>query len=1412
MHNAPGAQPHFPFRPHGRKVFPMKSRLFLQFHSTRSTRTAPLDGSPRVGAPWAIAQGAGVSSRGLSAARRFELARVPSVRRDQRRGGQALLLAVLIMLLAALLSAGFLAVLSGNLNQTARISDKSRAIEASRAGVQFANEQLSNTINGDQWRPVDANPAPSPGAISYNAYYSQLDQVQGWANQLAQPTNPNAPNYQQDLKNYRNSVYAKFPDPTQPIGNAPKFLVKVEDLPANPNDIFYSTHPYDAEHVGEIRITSIGLSDDDPNVFHKTVAYKIGRDKTPWANALRSVSNWNFGGGGLSGARSGVPFAKVTAATGPGDSVDVPVDTKDAPLFSNADAPFNVVIVRKDPNNPTAGLTRGAVVTKVTAPAPGTTTATLTLAGLTVPLAADDIIQKAAAIGTAPTIDLLNTGTTTPPVLPVQDQPSGVLANGSLWLQGQIQLTTLQKYYGKIQSSGAVAISDAQKTVTPSGDVTQSGSLVPSFISSFPGSFDTNAASTGIAKTDLVNDAWNKLNVAQPLGLDYSSGNTRAVDPFKPVAIDSKNNLARYRTLTRNADADSNGYKAGVYIDNADDVEKVGTGNNAAMTQSQLMEMLVSAPTAGTPAVYTRNGTASLPAATGVSLEERHLRGWVGPEEFLPRGALVEITNDSYPNLGITGPSLRVTLDARSDDNFNGPAPSKTWRTANGAADPGVYTRVFPWPADGVIFAEGNLRIRGDVGTNAAPRSLTVVSLNNIYIEGSLSIDNSLAANGAPNPERKKVLLLAKKNVIVNPTRALVARTDVATTAKNTQTVNFTGTPAAPATTNLNVANVYAFNIGDYATVAGQPDINSPGVVKTIRGLVTSRIYNSATDQQLSIKTTDTGIVTANSNAVVRSPLETREIATGATTPDFYSLVDTENAFNRRIVSPLASPNSLGRFVFDHVGDLKQTASVPNPLPGGALTPGQTVGLNIKADDFTPAVIPRPGGFTAELTNKQQLLTGTQNIDPAAVNVLVANKILRTYNNFTPGNQKDFTNIIPTPVPPAPDKTLTQFAAEISGVQESTAVPPPTGYRYVATLTDPGLGVLPYYSLAGVGLRYAPGTDYVPNSNQRQSFNVTPNTPDGYTIPMATSVEFDLNSALSNITPLSSSLAVKYFGFVPTYAANEDALTVDSTFYQLQKDIAKSTLDSRFVDLPPFPTTGTAPTYGYSTVLKRSNAFSDASLSTLLPDYRVRALKMENINLSTLSIQPAALAPLTINAFVYAQEGSWLVIPGDYFRSNPAVRATVDVNGNLKGSYIDYNGDNQPTPNSGEYLTDSSGREYADLNRNGALNNGERLAALRFTRYNYFQIKFVGAILENQTAVVSDVKDTAGTTTLATGAVAQWMDKWATYTDGSVTGATSGNPANFKFMSYTYDPSLANGGAGADDLKVPVSTDLLYEQ
>ena len=1368
----------------------MKSRKFLP--------NIPTETSGPIAKGFLLARSPQGDVAAGAAVRRYELQHNQSPRfarrRQERRKGQALLLAVLIMLLAALLSAGFLAVVSGNLNQSARIADKTRAIEASRAGIAYANAQLSGSSQGDLWRPIDVSPAPDPSNTSsgYDFYYSQLDKVQGWAAKVPPKTTdtfPNATynvnNYDEAVAVYRGITYGKFPDPNQPIGDAPKFLVKVREVPANPVD-----PEYEADHVGEIKIISIGLSDDDPNVFHRAVAYKNGRRKSPWAQAFRSVSNWDF-------KNKTVPQATLSdPSTSAGTrnlqvTVDAQTQQGDFP-----EAPFNVLVVHKDAATPTNSRTTVGVVTSVdkTVPAKPVYTISGTIPFNSTPglFVAGDTMQIAASLGTANYVDLLNTGATPPPgfgiappagisTFPVQDQPNGLLINGSSWLQGQIKTINLQQLGTKIQSSGAIFPTNPI-SVPATGDVATAGILAPSSDVGFPGSF---ATTSGVDKTELVKDNWDKLDSPKPLGLDYSGDTKRIVKPFVPVDISSPTNLARYRALTRSSLTDSNGYQAGVYIDNRDDVENIydmATMKYKPMTQKQLVNMLVSPATATAPADYARNGTAAT-AATNVSLEQRHLRGWVGPDEFLPRGALVEITTDSYPALGISSPSLRVTLDSRSDINPAGPDPNKTWRKTDGTQDFGVYTKVMPWPANGTIFSEGNLRIRGEIPTaTLTPRSLTIVSQGNIYIEGSLSANNS------------KLLLLAKKNVIVNPTRAVVARADVTTRAKNVNPI--TVAPATPF--SLQVASGYAFNVGDYVTVEGQESAND-ATAKTIRGLVTANFNN-----QLTIKSPDTGFIKAIDpptilvGGIVRAPLEKRQEAAATPNSATYSVVDTENSINRRIMVPTIANEML----FDHVGDLKKI---------GTAATDPTSGLKIKAVNQS-AAFPLPAtGFTAELTNKQQLVLMTENRLPGAKNIVTSDKMVRIYNNFTTGSKDVFTT------PPA-TKTINQFAAEIAAFAGRNNAPMPAdeGYKYAATVEEtapvglqPSIGGLPYNALAGVGLTYnVEATPFVTTDNGRQPFTTQAggSSPDtapevSYTIPLATSVEFDLNSTIKNLSG-AVGISSTYFGFSPDLTLTDDALTVDRYFYQLKTDARKSTLDQRDIVLP------SAATKINSLVFRRSDALATPLTSALYPDYRVRGLKLENINGSTRRIQPVATA-MRINAFVYAQEGSWFVIPGDYFRTDPAVRGTLDASGNLDGSYIDYN--NNKKPDAGEYITDTNGRKVADLNRNGVNDffAGEREAALRFVRQNQCPIQFTGAILENQTAIVNDVLDVAGTATLETGAVAQWMDKWATYNDSNGSLA-QGNIDNFKFLTYTYDPALR---LGTDPfLRVPVTDDLLYQQ
>ena len=1364
----------------------------------------------------------------ISAARRFELRYNASPRfarrRQERRQGQALLLAVLIMLLAALLSAGFLAVLSGNLNQTARIADKTRAIEASRTGVAYANAQLSTSSQGDLWRPIDVSPALTPNDPGYNFYYSQLDKVQGWANTMTPPNNPTLATFERDKYFFRNDVYGKFPAPNQALGDAPKFLLKVEDLPVDPDADFYNPtlnpgHPYDAQHAGEIKITSIGLSDDDPNVFHKTIAYKTGRRKSPWASALRSISNWDFKARNNQG---GVPFSAVAdQVLNPTPMANLPVPITDTTAFSNDDVPFNVVIVKKA--GPTNSLVRGAVVTQVTPPAnsapPGTRTI-LTLARVDGPIGTDEFIQKAAAIGTGSSIDLLNVGTLptgAPATLldfPLQNQPNGILANGSVWLQNQIQLSNLRKYGTKLFASGSFAIDNAvtatQKATVleNSGDIgptntldPNSNRIVPSSQPTFPGDIVLTAAasSNGVDKTDLIRDGWNNIRT-QTLGLDYSL--SRDVEPFKPAKIDSAENLARYRALTRNSGVDSNGNRLGVYIDNRDDVEKVGT---APMTQRQFMEMLTSD---GTTSAFDRNGTAG-----GASLEEKHLRGWVGPDEFLARGALVELLQ-----LNNGTPYIRVTYDNRSDATPGGLDQTKAIRGADGNPQAGVYTQEYSWPKNGTLLAEGNIRIRGSVklpvpptdGSADAFPSLTVVSLGNIYIEGSVSVDNSIVVvggNTVPAPNRKKLMLLAKKNVVVNPTRLVLGHVDAQTISMGAVNI----APGVNSDLQVNVSDGSDFRPGDKINIG------------TNMAFVTA--VNSRTQIEIKISNPLPTVVVIPANSPVRLA-QWKDDYTQATP---YFKADKDNSVVRRVLlqnAATAYPNL--RLSLDHVAQRKEVFKVETEAFG--------------VDPDTGAAYTKPDGLKVGVTNKRVAVGAMFDIRNPIIRS-ADKRINAAYNKFTAGidtfpnaTAYPFTDTtinggatLPNGEVQARTFSLANLEAEVNalpGRQDDTLK---KGWKYKATnsATPPEV---PFFYLAAIGLRDEAS---LPDVTTADGVDIGTKA---FNIPLATSVRLQRNAIIQSLTApynaddgmggsVLKNYTVPYLGFNPLYGvvanpgdpnAIEDVLSSDQSFYQTDANILRSVLDSRSPSAP-FATS--------DELILRQNTDLLTATDTL-PEYRVRALKLENTNFGTPQ-DPAVVAPaplvkpvdLQIDAFVYAQEGSWFVIPGDYFRPKNPVRSNVDGT----ASYIDFN--NNGVPDAGEYVNGTNNGnntasfdagDFADLNRNGIADPGEAEAALRLVRYNY-KVNFFGAIVENQTAVVADVKLANAQRTdppIVAGAVQDWTNKWAAY-DSTLPFFDVRNPNikdKFRFISYAFDPSVAVGSPGANELRVPVTDDLIYEQ
>ncbi len=168
-------------------------------------------------------------------------------RYQQNQSGQVLLLAVVLMLMIALVGAGFIAVLSANLAHSSRQEDQVAVEKAAMEGINFANAQLQNHPLGADWRPGDsASPTLSL------ADYDDVELARDWTLQFA-----GAPPRVQP-----NQSFYKFK--TQDPNANTYFLLNVQAgafNPANPLSRY-------------LKITSIGRTVNDPGIFKVLTAYK----------------------------------------------------------------------------------------------------------------------------------------------------------------------------------------------------------------------------------------------------------------------------------------------------------------------------------------------------------------------------------------------------------------------------------------------------------------------------------------------------------------------------------------------------------------------------------------------------------------------------------------------------------------------------------------------------------------------------------------------------------------------------------------------------------------------------------------------------------------------------------------------------------------------------------------------------------------------------------------------------------------------------------------------------------------------------------------------------------------------------------------------------------------------------------
>ena len=480
---------------------------------------------------------------------------------------------------------------------------------------------------------------------------------------------------------------------------------------------------------------------------------------------------------------------------------------------------------------------------------------------------------------------------------------------------------------------------------------------------------------------------------------------------------------------------------------------------------------------------------------------------------------------------------------------------------------PGVYSGPLAVPANGIICASGNLRVRG----NWTGRPLTIVSGHNIYIEGAL-----FGAEG-------KIALLAKDNVTLNPTQFV--QRPVGLTDRN---LAQTPAPVASQTgsqVTLAPGNVGRFKVGDKVAPTNS---NSWGQITGISGdtlSVAPPLQFAATAPSGGFKLrqmTDPTIVTVDA---------TGKVVSGASAVSYaYALGKNSDSFYRGFLSDGAALNVGVRGAAERIEAVitAQTGTANNELHIKTDHNGNGV-VDTNASQSNPAMRemwmwgtasgktnPNEGFFTYNLHAGASNMTGDGS---ATLSQLQAQLLTTRYKSITPAWSLTLpaSSVMPNPYGAVPMRRLGQF--------DQTGA--------------------------------ATGTQFK--------------------VPLTTSVGLFWNSASSSIPDVTYG---SFWGPVASEAdqnRTESVATVKSAYYgqspQWQNLIAR-----------PNPTQNPVAEFSLQRDFK-------GDPDGLLPRYYFGGLHLEGGD-GTTNIAPVYTP--RIQATIYAQSGSWFVIPMPAQATDPA--------------------------------------------------------------------------------------------------------------------------------------------------------------
>ena len=644
-----------------------------------------------------------------------KLTRTRPLLRVRRRGeaGQSAIIAVIVLFLLLFLGAIFIALISNNLKNTQRAATTSASGRYGEAGINYLDQQLTNSPEGADWRPTPDNEA---------ATLSGQDPDYFWLKPIT--FNPATGQYEGGF------TRVNFGGPTPGQSNlGGRALVRVTYRP-DPNP-----QPATGGTAGKainkyIKIESIGRSGQvDAN------------DPT------------TFGNSDSVGQRVELVAFK---AIGVNEYVRQAYNKDNKPATATFGAPFPV-------------LDRGQ------------------------PRDIETIIEGPVHFNT----NLAFYGVNRFRLVPER--------NDAIEVAGTITLNGV--------NPAATTLTNTDPTrvfvnTTPAAQDT--GNLFPSASANFTTTFPHDPAN-GAATGGLVRDNPRGNETQNLAQTDTANRNLRTVPRTTPPLIDAQtgpNGATRYRTLTRDSaplnpayaaanPVDANiqgsagalGWGQGLYINNPANVQ------NPSETLLGGLSPRTNWLNPGT--IYWNKGDFEyVPPAVTIVLTPRSIIMQRASDDTAggQRGSYFRQPNNAgvfragqrlaaarvirYTAVGNQPPTAGVPTGTLTFEGYPADPP--------GALDPGetATTHASSYKGDFVIYAEGNIRIRGVVGgldpeTGAYfKRHLTVVSGNGtIYVDGNLLRDNiSPADNSAGASDvrgQSSIALLAKKYVAVNTTQFL---------------------------------------------------------------------------------------------------------------------------------------------------------------------------------------------------------------------------------------------------------------------------------------------------------------------------------------------------------------------------------------------------------------------------------------------------------------------------------------------------------------------------------------------------------------------------------------------------------------------------------------------------------------